>query len=409
MNKWRTNWMVIALLAFVGAGCDVPNRSAGEALADSPEPVSRLPTPEEAMRLPIAKPLAADTEDWIAGSDLGDAWEEAKTRVASLRQRLVEDYNRRAESGVGETEASRDMRKEYLRWVGIHDNLKSFILICQARGVKRELPPELAGNFKDWGRLHAETLRTGDDEIARWEQEAGSLRQELSRLRAQGDGAGSGAYERLAKRVREGRSAVEALRGRTEAVAMRYGTKGRIYGLAERVEELAADWGELSVAVEGDTVRRNDRERLSEFTGACGRMEEWMRTLSSRVEAKNARIEEEKALARSLRRSRGGGNAAVVARYREACERDHADGARALQDIQAFRQYFDDKAFARFLRGFSEGSRGTLASRRDEVKRSIPAGRRPDTYLNNLDGKASQLRDSSEKSILAELEALVRP
>ncbi|MBR4252980.1 MAG: hypothetical protein IKQ15_11910 [Kiritimatiellae bacterium] len=395
MNGW-CRWMAAGMLVLTGAGCDGPSRPLPEAHAAD----TGVPTPEEAMQVPIAKPLAPSTESWIVGSELGDAWEQAKTRVESLRQRLVEDYHRRMESGVGQTEASRDLRKEYLRWVGIHDELKAFILTCQTRGVKRELPPKLAANFKDWRNLRRESLSTGDGEIGRWRAEAERLRREMRLLRARGADAGSADWERLAERVRRGRTDVEELRGRTDALSWQYGADGQVAGLAARVADLAADWGELSAEVEGTAVRQNDRERLEEFAAVCVRMRAWMRVLPERVEAKNARIAEEKALARS----RSGGHAAA-SRYRAALERDHTDGEQALADIKAFRKHFDDKAFGKFLRGFPEGSRPSLASHLEEVKRTVPPGRKPETYLNNLEDKALKLRDLyTEQSAIAALE-----
>lgn len=400
--KYWTSLVMAGLLALAGTGCDgAGQRESGWGVrGDGGAGRAVAPTPEEAMQVRIVTPLAASTESWIAGSELGDVWEQAKTQVATLRQRLVEDYERRMESGVGETEASRDLRKEYLRWARIHDELKAFVLTCQARGVKRELPPELAGNFKEWRALRRESLSTGDGEIERWAVEARRLRQEIRQLRARGGGAGAGEWERLAGLVRAGRTAVEELRGRTDAVSWQYGADGAMAGLAGRVAELAAEWGELSAEVEGMAVRENDKERLAEFAASCGRMRMWMRSLEDRVAAKGARIAEEKALGRS----RGGGWAAA-SRYRAAMERDHADGEQALQDIQAFRQHFDEKKFARFLRGFSEGSRPALAAQMEEVRRSIPSGRKPDTYLNNLEDKALRLRDLyAEKTALSALE-----
>lgn len=403
-------WAMAGLLSIAGVGCDGQARPVRDArAADVPGNAPHVPAPEEALQVPIAKPLAAGTENWIAGSDLGDAWEQAKSTLASLRFRLVEDYERRMESGVGQTDASRDLRKEYLRWVRIHDELKEFILACQTRGAKRELPPKLAENFKDWRTLRRDSLSTGDDEIERWRKEAESLQREIRQLRARGAGAGAADWERLAERVRTGRTAVEELRARTDAVSWQYGADGQVAGLAGRVAELAADWGELSREVEGTVVRQNDRERLEEFVDACGRMQTWMRTLSARVEAKNERIAEERTLARSLRRSSGGTGAAELARFRSDFKQDRSDGLLARRDVRDFQRYFGEKEFAHFLHTFPEGSRPAIAVRFDEVMHAIPAGIKPGAYLKKLETKADQLATKNEESAaLAALEAALR-
>ncbi len=143
---------MVALLLLAVAGCGGADEEAARRDAERAEAARRAraeaarpKTPEEAMEMELATPLSAAAEHWIDGTDVGDAWAQAKENVADLRARLVADWKSRLESHVGDTPASLAMRKEYDRWLAVHEELKMFIVDCQARGQLRQLPGSWRG------------------------------------------------------------------------------------------------------------------------------------------------------------------------------------------------------------------------------------------------------------------------
>lgn len=268
------NWggvMLAAMLALAGCGgADEgaarreAERNRAEREAEKPQ---RPPTPEEAMELDLATPLAASVEHWIADTDVGDAWAQAKENVADLRARLVADWNARQESRVGETAASMALRKEYDRWLRIHDQLKAFVLDCRASGELRELPPELAKQFKNWSKLRRELLRDAPETMDSLEADFLAMREEYSVLKADGGSAAErlAAVEGLAGRFAARRAEAEGLKGDAEAVARHHATDDAVAGIAERAGDLAAMAKSLGDRIDVLRVELHDGEAVRAF------------------------------------------------------------------------------------------------------------------------------------------------
>ncbi|MBP5786244.1 MAG: hypothetical protein J6Y19_00265, partial [Kiritimatiellae bacterium] len=258
----------------------------------------RPPTPEEAMELDLATPLAASVENWIADTDVGDAWVQAKENVADLRTRLVADWNARQESQVGETAASLALRKEYDKWLRIHDRLKAFVLDCRASGELRELPPELAKEFKNWSKLRRELLRDAPGAMDALEADFTSMREEYSVLKA-GDGSDAerlAAAEGLWGRFAARRAEAEGLKGDAEAVARHHATDDAVAGIAERAGDVAAMAKSLGDRMDALRAELHDGEAVRAFEAKALAFADSVKRLDSLAAEKAEREGELRAL-----------------------------------------------------------------------------------------------------------------
>ncbi|MBQ9344293.1 MAG: hypothetical protein IJT88_03655 [Kiritimatiellae bacterium] len=272
LRKWGRGFVAMAALLAL-AGCGGADEGAARREAESSRTEreaakpQRPPTPEEAMELDLATPLAASVENWIADTDVGDAWVQAKENVADLRARLVADWNARQESQVGETAASLALRKDYDRWLRIHDRLKAFVLDCRASGELRELPPELAKEFKNWSKLRRELLRDAPGAMDALEADFAAMREEYAALKAGGgnDAERLASVEALAGRFAARRAEAEGLKGDAEAVARHHATDDAVAGIAERAGDVAAMAKSLGDRMDALRVELHDGEAVRAF------------------------------------------------------------------------------------------------------------------------------------------------
>jgi hypothetical protein len=302
LRKWGRGFVAMALLlALAGCGGADEGTARRESEREAAEP-QRPPTPEEAMELDLAMPLAAAVEHWIADTDVGDAWSQAKENVADLRARLVADWNARQESRVGETAASLALRKDYDRWLRIHDQLKAFVLDCRASGELRELPPELAKQFKNWSKLRRELLRDAPGAMDALEVDFAAMREEYSALKA---GGGSDA-ERLATaeglwgRFAARRAEAEGLKGDAEAVARHHAADDAVAGIAERAGDVAAIAKALGDRIDVLRTELHDGEAVRAFEAKALAFADGVKRLDSLTAGKAKREGEVRALAAEM-------------------------------------------------------------------------------------------------------------
>ncbi len=274
MHKGGLRLLLVALLLLAVAGCGGADEEAARRDAERAEAARRAraeaarpKTPEEAMEMELATPLSAAAEHWIDGTDVGDAWAQAKENVADLRARLVADWKSRLESHVGDTPASLAMRKEYDRWLAVHEELKMFIVDCQARGQVRQLPAELARNFKDWGKLRRDLLRDAPGALDSLEADFESMRNEFAALKARDvtDTERLTAVEALAVRFAARRAEAEGLFAEAEELDHHYVTDDAMAGVTERAEEIAADAKRLGGKIDAMRAELHDGEALRSF------------------------------------------------------------------------------------------------------------------------------------------------
>ncbi|MBP5786959.1 MAG: hypothetical protein J6Y19_03995 [Kiritimatiellae bacterium] len=272
LRKWGRGFVAMAALVAL-AGCGGADEGAARREAErsrterEAEKPQRPPTPEEAMELDLATPLAATVEHWIADTDVGDAWAQAKENVADLRARLVADWNARQESRVGETPASLALRKEYDKWLHIHDRLKSFVLDCRAGGELRDLPPELAKEFKNWSKLRRELLRDAPGAMDSMEADFAAMREEFAAVKVGGgsDSERLAAGEGLAGRFAARRAEAEGLKGDADAVARHHAADDAVAGIAERAGDFAAIAKALGDRIDGLRAELHDGEAVRAF------------------------------------------------------------------------------------------------------------------------------------------------
>ena len=396
---------IISLALTLLAGCgDFPSRS-------------RVQTPEEAMGLNLPTPLAASVENWIEHTDLGEAWAQAKENVSDLRARLVADWNARQESQVGETEASRKLRKDYDRWLAIHDELKAFILDCHASNRLQGVPEGLAKYFKDWSALRRALLHDAPAELAAIDEALTALRTEFTALNASTESVEPRfkAMGALASRANSCAASAEVLQSNAGMIAGHFVKDEDVAALASRAADTAAEAKDFSAKVSAALAVVEGQKALSSFAEECRRMNEWIRSLDSRNAAKDARIAQEKEWRRRVILARKSGNRAEISSaanalsgFRAAMAQDKADGRLAQKDVKAFKQYIDAKTFRSFRQTLPDGARAGADTLIEGVRRSLPNDCKPESFFVALETKASKLHDDyEEKTAISELEAAI--
>ena len=307
------------------------------------------------MELDLATPLAASVENWIADTDVGDAWVQAKENVADLRARLVADWNARQESQVGETAASLALRKEYDKWLRIHDRLKAFVLDCRASGELRELPPELAKEFKNWSKLRRELLRDAPGAMEALEADFEGMREEYEALKAGGgsDAERLAAVEGLAGRFAARRAEAEGLKGDAEAIARHHATDDAVAGIAERAEDVAAIAKSLGDRIDVLRAELHDGEAVRAFEAKTLAFVDGVKRMDSLAAEKAKREGEVRALTAEMVEDIRAKVYSRLAGYRErlAGLKEAAETARG-----------DELACARAVKEVSKNFAGTLGA-----------------------------------------------
>ena len=420
--RWARWGMMMLLLAL--AGCGGPDegsaRREAEREAARAEKPQRPPTPEEAMELELATPLAASVEHWIADTDVGDAWAQAKENVADLRARLVADWNARRESRVGETAASLALRKDYDRWLRIHDQLKAFVLDCRAAGELRELPPELAKEFKNWPKLRRELLRDAPGAMDALEADFASMREEYAALKAGGgnDAERLEAVEALAGRFAVRRAEAEGLKGDAEAVSRHHATDEAVAGIAERTGDVAAMAKSLGDRIDALRAELHDGEAVRAFEAKTLAFVDGVKRLDALAAEKAKREGEVRALAAEMAEdirakdfSRLADYRARLAALKEVSENARGDELACARAVKEVAKNFAGTLGAKAVRAMRhELASEASAARLDALSKEAEAeaarhGKTLDGALLNLQTAAFRLEDGGgEREAFAEAE-----
>ena len=420
---------VLVLAAVLLAGCGDSSkersnydRGRGQppAAAARPAPPPRPPTPEEAMELDIAEPLAPAVEHWIADTDVGDAWAQAKENVADLRARLVADYMARQESGVGDTPSSIALRKDYDRWLAVHDRLKAFVLDCRAANEIRDLPPDLAKHFKNWSALRRELLRDAPAALDKLDADLSSARDAFAELKDSEEPTETrfAAAEAVDSRVSDIRAKAESIRSGAGEISRRYATDDAVAAITERAAEAAADAKALAAKTAALREKLHDTETIRLFGEKVEAFERSAARIDGLIAAKAEREAKTKALSEAVAEDIRAKNFASLPAHREALAalRAAANAARS-----------EERECAATVKGISKDFSGTLgakavrAQRQNLVSEASVAevtalskraedvaaryGKTLEAALNNLQSSAFKLEDgASETAALAEAE-----
>ena len=373
-RKWGC-WLAAAMVALAMAGCGGSETSSRRdaPAASKPRTPPRPPTPEEAMELDLATPLSAAAEHWIVDTDVGDAWAQAKENVADLRARLVADWKSRQESRVGDTPASMAMRREYDRWLGIHERLKAFIVDCQARGKLRGMPPELARNFKDWGKLRRELLRDAPETLDALEADFAAMREEYAGGRSSGgtDAERLAAAEELGGRFAARRAEAEGFFAGAEELGRHYATDDAVADIAERAGEVAADAKRLGSKIEGLRAELRDAETVRVFETRVTAFVAGTHQLGERMAEQARREAEARTLSQGIADDIQARNFARTGQWRTRLEALKAESVAARGE---------DTACARAVKAVAKDFAGTLGNKairalRHELASEAPAAR----------------------------------
>ncbi len=403
-----------AASALLLAGC-----GSGRRDEPSPPPAPRRPaTPQEAMGLAPASPLAAATEHWIADTDLGDAWAQAKENVADLEARLVADFRARAESGVGDTHASIAMRKDYDRWILVHDRLKTFILDCQANGRIRALPPDLARNFKNWSQLRRDLLRDAHATLDGLEADLSAFRAAFAKIRESSapSEARLSAAETLSAKAGSAAASAEGLRAGAEALARHYAADEAVAGIASRATDAAADAKALAARVLALRGELHDAEAIRLFEVKVSAFADGVDRLTSLIAEKDRRAADTRALSESVADdirakafSRLPLHRARLAALRAAAEKARPEELAVARAVKETAGDFDGALGAKAVRALrrelvAEASAARAKSLSDQAAAVVLRhGKTFDAALLNLQTSAFKLEDgASETEALAE-------
>ena len=333
------------------------------------------------MELELATPLSAAAEHWIADTDVGDAWAETKEKVADLRARLVADWKSRQESRVGDTPASMAMRKEYDRWLGIHERLKVFIVDCQARGKLREIPPDLAGNFKDWRKLRKELLHDGPGALDALEADLGAMQGKYTALRGSGgtDAERLDAVERLGGRFAERRAEAEGFFANTEELGRHYATDDDVADIAQRAGGIAEDAKRLGGKIETLRAELHDAETVRAFEARVAAFVSDTQHLAERTAEQTRREADARALSQGIADDIQARNFSRTDQWRRQLEALKAESASARGE---------DVACARAVKAAAKDFAGTLGSKAVRAMRHELASTASAARLESLSKEA---------------------
>ena len=108
---------------------------------------SRDVTPEEAMGLEKPGELAPSVASWASSTEFWDYYQQSRENLAILYMKLVDDFNVRKKSGVGATDYTDELMRNWRAAYGIDYSLRKFILECYSRKEVLPLPRSLAQVF----------------------------------------------------------------------------------------------------------------------------------------------------------------------------------------------------------------------------------------------------------------------
>lgn len=109
---------------------------------------SRESTPEEAMGLEKPEDLSPTVYAWVKGTEIGEYYRQSRRYMASVHKKLVDDYKVRNGSGVGATDYSNELLREWRNAFRVDYALRNFIVECYSRKELSPLPQDLARIFE---------------------------------------------------------------------------------------------------------------------------------------------------------------------------------------------------------------------------------------------------------------------
>lgn len=410
--------------------CVACSDATGIREASPKEPVAavRAPTPEEELGIEQPGVLDAAVAAWAKNNELGEYYEESQRRLEQTRGKLLDDYRVRKGMNAEPTTYTKEWLAQYLVVKKQDDELRLHILECYSRGTMRPLPDQLRRIFSDTG----ERRRADSGLVSSAPSQLAGLDAARRELDARMGKIGFLSWN-MQKDLAEWQSLAETLAELSDRIQR---LTSEAVGLSSRLSRLASDKpeddGVAKLERQASTVCRDvqslalrisdalgiaeGQTALSGFAEECLRMEGWMRSLDGRIAAKATRIAAEKECRRRVMLARKSDNRAEIAAvsselvgFHAAMAQDKSDGDVAQKDVKAFKRYADENAFLRFkqneLPAAASDGADTL---RERVLQSIPGGRNPAGYFENLESKAFKLRDDyEEKTVLAELEAAI--
>lgn len=411
-------------LATVLVGCSDSSRRY-EPEPEQPTSVPHVPTPEEELGLQPPGVLDAAVAAWAKNNELGDYYEQSQRRLEVARGKLLDDYRVRKGMDAAPTSFTKEWLAKYREAKANDDALRLHILECYSRGTVRPLPDNLRGRFTDASerrRQSAALVGTASGTLDGFDRECDEIEAALDRIgplswetRKNDWPSVASSLRSLAERAGKLSADASGLASRLARLAAAKPEDDELAALERRSSRLRRETESLALRVSDALGIAEGQTALASFAGECRRMEEWIRILDSRNDAKASRIAQEKEWRRRVLLARKAGNraeissgAAALSGFRAAMAKDKADGDVARRDVKAFKKYADDKAFKNFKKTLSEGARAGADTLRESVLRSFPSGRNPAGYLEIVESKAFKLHDDyEEKTTLAELEAAI--
>lgn len=107
----------------------------------------RATAPEEAMGLEKPEDLSPAVYAWVKDSEIGEYYRLSRENLVSIHKKLVDDYKVRKGSGVGYTDYSNELLREWRNAFRADYALRNFIVECYSRKEFSPLPGDLARIF----------------------------------------------------------------------------------------------------------------------------------------------------------------------------------------------------------------------------------------------------------------------
>lgn len=249
-------------------------------------------TPEEAMGLEKPDELAMSVTAWAASTELGDYYRQSRENLAGLYKKLIDDFNVRSESGVGATEYTRELMRNWREAYNLDYNLRKFILECYSRKEIRPFPPSLRTFTakKEAEERLRQQIDAAKAEIKRLSAACSALK---ARMESVGDvawhqkkglqelGTRQETMKEIAMRSDKAAADAEALVDGFAAVVRANGNDGSIQDIGKAAEQLKTALSTLSRTAEERLEIANGQMELAKCTEECAVLESELASLKS--------------------------------------------------------------------------------------------------------------------------------
>ena len=146
----------------------------------------REPTPEEAMGLEKPEELSSAVYTWVKNTEFGEYYRMSRENLATIYKKMIDDYKVRKGSGVGQTEYSNELMREWRSAHRADYALRNFIVQCYSRKELSPLPQDLM-------RIFAPDKNV-EDKVAAVKANVQRLSSELSALKSELESVGAIAW-----------------------------------------------------------------------------------------------------------------------------------------------------------------------------------------------------------------------